>query len=120
MQPDKNDSALLQDNFNNDLQKERTSIDPEDASMQEMNYLLKEAELKAALQNNIERKKYAKYIFIMTCIWLFVCLSIVTLEACKIFEISDAVLITLITTTTANVLGFFILVLKYLFNTKLP
>ena len=34
------------------------------------------------------------------------------------FELSDTVLITLITTTTANVIGIFVFVVKYLFNPK--
>lgn len=34
------------------------------------------------------------------------------------FGLSDDVLITLITTTTANVIGIFVFVVKYLFNPK--
>lgn len=76
-------------------------------------------------QNLKERKKYAKYIFIMLCIWLFLMLTIIVLSGlprvpftCMKFELSETVLITLITTTTANVAAFFLVVTKNLFPTR--
>jgi len=40
----------------------------------------------------------------------------VVLAGVKLLSLSDTVLVTLITTTTASVFGFFLLVMKYLFN----
>jgi len=77
-------------------------------------------------QNRQERKKYAHHIFTLTCVWTFVIFLIVMASSLKCingieyfsFEISDKVLITLITSTTINFFGFFLLVVKYLFHTE--
>lgn len=68
-------------------------------------------------QNNEERKKYAGSIFKLTCTWAFLIFVIIFLQGFKIMFLSDKVLITLITSTTINFFGFFLLVVKYLFNT---
>ena len=74
------------------------------------------------LQNIHEREKYANRIFILICIFLgfsllIVILSGITICPCglKYLNLSDAVLITILTTTTANVLGLMIIVINYLF-----
>jgi len=70
-------------------------------------------------QNRVERKKYARHIFIFTCIWATLIFLIVIASGLKKysgFELSDKVLITLITSTTVNFFGFFLLVVKYLFH----
>ncbi|MEJ7586561.1 MAG: hypothetical protein WKI04_03255 [Ferruginibacter sp.] len=71
-------------------------------------------------QNISERKKYATKIFRLTVSWTTAIFFVIFLNgfAFHCFYISDKVLITLITTTTINFLGFFLLVTKYLFNTK--
>lgn len=83
---------------------------------------LKKEELKSKIQDREQRKEFAKKIFIFLCIYLFVVFSTVICSAvesdCMKFTLSDNVLITLLTTTTANMIGIFILVVKYLFNTK--
>lgn len=71
-------------------------------------------------QNRIERKKYARHIFIFTCIWATLIFAIVIGSGFGKqlgFALSDKVLITLITSTTLNFFGFFLLVVKYLFHT---
>lgn len=68
-------------------------------------------------QNNKERKKYAGWIFKLTCIWGCLIFVIVFLHGFRRMFLSDNVLITLITSTTINFFGFFLLVVKYLFNT---
>ena len=73
--------------------------------------------LKTLRQNNIERKKYAGRIFIFTCIWAVLIFLVVFLVGFKVVVLSDTVLVTLISTTTINFFGFFLLVVKYLFNT---
>lgn len=74
-----------------------------------------ELDLKNYAQNIELRNKYAKWIFIMVCIWLFIILSIICFQAVGCFNLSDAVLITLISTTTANVAIYFLRVIRYLF-----
>jgi hypothetical protein len=76
-------------------------------------------------QNREERKRYARHIFLFTCLWattIFIILILSGLKCIKDvkyfeFSLSDKVLITLITSTTVNFFGFFLLVVKYLFNT---
>lgn len=74
-------------------------------------------------QNRHERKKYARYIFLLTCIWATLIFLIVIAVGFGSdrrpfsFHISDTVLVTLISTTTINFFGFFLLVVKYLFYT---
>ena len=88
----------------------------------EISYLLKKEVLASLQQNNRERVKYAKWTFVLTFCWIFVVMGLVFLNGYhpkngKLLELSDSVIITLITTTTINVFGFFLLVIKFLFNT---
>ena len=69
-------------------------------------------------QNNEERKRYAKYIFGLTSVWAILIFVILFCVGFKKIYISDTVVITLITSTTINFFVFFVLVIKYLFNTK--
>ena len=84
-------------------------------------------------QNIKERKKYAEHIFWVLVVWLASILGILVLHCFRIeglylemgglyFEmknLSDVVLVTLITTTTANIAAFFLVVIKYLFPNKI-
>jgi len=73
-------------------------------------------------QNRIARKEYANKTFILTCVWgglIFIILFLNGFNAYG-FNLSDKVIITLATTTTINFLGFFLLVMKYLFHTGQP
>ena len=71
-------------------------------------------------QNNEERKRYAKYIFGLTSVWAILIFVILFCVGFKKIYISDTVVVTLITSTTINFFVFFVLVIKYLFNTKEP
>ncbi|PUZ27552.1 hypothetical protein GA0116948_103165 [Chitinophaga costaii] len=73
--------------------------------------------LRTLRQNNGERKKYARLIFLFTCLWAAMIFVILFLTGFKKVILSDTVLVALITTTTVNFFGFFLLVVKYLFNT---
>jgi len=74
------------------------------------------------LQNDIveqdknERKDYANVLFTVTIIWLFLVLGIFISVGRGILVYSDSVIITLLTTTTANVVGLVIIVANYLFK----
>ncbi len=74
------------------------------------------------LSTNIdERKKYARWIFILTCLWatcIFTIIFFLGFGQCLNFKISDSVMIALITSTTINFFGFFLLVIRYLFAVK--
>jgi hypothetical protein len=74
------------------------------------------AQLKRLLDDNKARKSFSVFIFAITILWMFLVLFIVIQCSRKKFILSDSVLITLITTTTANVFGFFYVVVNYLFN----
>lgn len=67
-------------------------------------------------QNVAARKRYAHRIFLITSGWLICVVAILALVGLKVFELSDSVLIALLGTTTVNVLGFFVIVIQYLFN----
>lgn len=79
---------------------------------------LKCEELECRKQDRAQRKVYADYLFIFLCIYMLIVLSVLYKSGCAQsgFELSDSVVITLITTTTANVIGIFVLVIKYLFK----
>ncbi len=87
-----------------------------------------EALIKGLVQDIKLRKAYANKIFVMMCIWLALILLIVILqgsggskfetqkmEYLLVFNLSETTVVTLITTTTLNVLAFFLVVTKYLF-----
>ena len=74
------------------------------------------AQLKRLLDDNKARKSFSIWIFVLTVLWMFLVLLIVIQCSRKVFFLSDGVLIALITTTTANVFGFFYVVVNYLFN----
>ena len=73
---------------------------------------------KDSAQDRSERKTYAGRIFRLLIGWLCVVASILFLRGFfkfTFFNLSDAVLMTLIGSTTASVVGIFIIVTKYLF-----
>lgn len=69
-------------------------------------------------QDREQRKTFSKWIFIFTCAYMAVTLAIVCLCALSVMRLSDAILITLLTTTLTEVLGMFAFVAKYLFHHK--
>jgi hypothetical protein len=75
-------------------------------------------ELESAKQDRAERKKYAFYIFWFLCSFLLIVLAIVIFITFKNNGLDNSVLITLMTTTSADIIGLFIIVVTYLFNTK--
>ncbi|SOD97111.1 hypothetical protein [Spirosoma fluviale] len=99
-----------------------------------------QAELASYLQDMHERRKFARYIFWMVALWLLGIFSVVVFKGLKSFktvmviklnetyrliadiafdfDLSDTVMVALITTTTINVAAFFLAVTKYLFPSK--
>lgn len=71
------------------------------------------------IQQNINlRRQYSDKIYTLNRCWLGFVAIIIIFSAIKCICLSDKVLITLLTTTTANIIGTLIIVLKYLFPNK--
>ena len=80
-------------------------------------------EIKDFIQDRDERKKYALRIFVLICAWIGLLFAVLALEAVGSprgwFHLNDSILLALIGGTTANVLGIFYIVTRYLFPRKL-
>ena len=76
------------------------------------------AHINSYKQDTKERKHYAEKTFEFLCAYMLaVFLLLIFAGSDHIdFHFSDSVIIALITTTTANVIGIFIFVMRYLFN----
>lgn len=111
----------LGDSLKRILKKKAHSPDPYSSQELQNNELRKLAEeLKDLRQDRDERKSYASKLYWLVLIWLVVILFILVLQGLRkfSFQLSDVVLVTLITTTTANVAAFFLVVVQYLFRPK--
>lgn len=97
-------------------------LQQEDLEQKQIETALKQHELIQRKAEHDQRVGYASKIFKLITFWLITILLIVIAagSGCKYFtlELSDKVLITLLTTTTVTVLGLFITVLKYIFGRK--
>lgn len=119
--------------FQDRLQNSQASSVDSDAASKEEEAELKEGRIheleKAALElqllkaqikkfedDNEGRREFSRNIFAVTVVWMFLVLMVVFLCASGRWHLSDSVLIALITTTTATVIGIFIIVANYLFN----
>ncbi|KAA0238968.1 MAG: hypothetical protein EDM74_05350 [Armatimonadetes bacterium] len=74
--------------------------------------------LKTLTQERSQRKAYAIAIFVVVCLWLIFVAIVVCVQLGKKDGLSDGVLITLLTTTTANVLGLWFIVGKYFYSVQ--
>ena len=79
---------------------------------------LKKEELESIRQDRRQRGKFSVSIFIFMGSYLLLVLVVLVLSGVKVLSISDAVLISLLSSTTADVIGIFIIVAKYLFYHK--
>lgn len=81
---------------------------------------IRKEELKGRVQDREQRKEFAIKIYHFLCFYLSAVLLLVILSATPLikFELTEGIIITLLTTTTANIIGIFILVVKYLFATR--
>ncbi|MCD8304054.1 MAG: hypothetical protein LUC86_04430 [Prevotellaceae bacterium] len=68
------------------------------------------------IQDREQRKKYASRIFWMICVYLVLILIVVFSCGWGLMALNDGVLMMLLGTTTANVIGLFAIVTKYLFH----
>ena len=114
---------------NEERQEEKTRLSKEDEerlrkeaeidALQTENDIRKE-ELKGKIQDREQRKEFAIKIYHFLCFYLSSVLFLIILSATPLIkvELTEAIIITLWTTTTANIIGIFILVVKYLFATR--
>ncbi|HYG15916.1 MAG TPA: hypothetical protein VEC12_09195 [Bacteroidia bacterium] len=102
--------------------KSASSIDAEakelDIKALKLKNKKKKLKLKALRQYFKARKQFAQHIFTLVCVWLFFILIIVVASGQKKLELSDTVLVALITTTTINVSAFLVIVANFLFPNK--
>lgn len=75
----------------------------------------KRERLEGERQNREQRKRYAKWLFSFICAYMIIALIILVLVGKECLTIHDSVLIAMLTTTTANVIGLFAIVARYLF-----
>ena len=77
---------------------------------------LKKEELESRRQDRRQRGRFSVWIFGFMGIYMLFILGILILAGCNVLIINDTVLISLLTTTTADVIGIFIIVAKYWFH----
>lgn len=75
-----------------------------------------EEDLAGKSQDRKQRGIFAMRIFGFVCFYMAAALTIVVLDGCCVLDISDTVLVTMLGTTTANVIGLFLVVAEYLFH----
>lgn len=75
-------------------------------------------ELESLKQDRQQRKVLSIALFIFMCVYMAVALLIVFLCGLFVMYLSDTVLVTLLTTTLADVIGIFSFVTKYLYHNK--
>lgn len=73
-------------------------------------------ELESRKQDRKQRGKFAKDIFRLICFYLGTVFVIIILKGCDVLRLDNTIINVLLTTTTANVIGIFIIVAKYLFH----
>lgn len=75
-------------------------------------------ELDGRKQDRIQRKEYANKIYALLCVYLVVVFTLLFFDGFGLTDLATPVLIAIVTTTTANIIGIFYFVAKYIFHTK--
>lgn len=76
----------------------------------------KREELESRKQDRKQRGRFSIWIFGFMGIYMILVLAGLYFVGCGVLSLSDTVLVALLTTTTADVIGIFIIVAKYLFH----
>jgi hypothetical protein len=103
------------------LPVDNVSDDADDCTTLEQLELLKgKAELDSFKSDIAGRKEYAKKIFVLTCLWVTGIYFLLLLQGFGLdrFRLSDNVLLAAIGSTTANIIGVFLIVTRYFFPRK--
>lgn len=85
-------------------------------TIQDVELELKKEELESRRQDRRQRGRFSVWIFGFMGVYMIFILVVLILSGCHVLRINDAVLISLLSTTTADVIGIFIIVAKYLFH----
>lgn len=72
--------------------------------------------LEGLRQDRAERKAFASKAYWMMCVYLFVVFVIIVLTGIHILHFDTTIIVTILTTTTVDVIGLFVFVMKYLFS----
>lgn len=73
-------------------------------------------ELEGKRQDRKQRGKFSIWIFVFMGAYMLSVVVVLILSGAEVLHLSDGVLISMMTTTTADVIGVFIVVAKYLFH----
>lgn len=83
-----------------------------------VNLSIKNEEYESKRQDRLQRGDFSYHIFSLLFLYIVSVMGIVIVVASGLAKLSDTVLCMLLGTTTANVIGIFNFVAKYLFHTK--
>src|ERR1700744_2632524 len=103
---------------------DNVSDDPDDCTTLEQLEILKgKAELDSFKQDTGERKRHAKNIFKLTCVWVAGIYLLLLFQGFGgvykwPFHLSDSLMLAAIGSTTANIIGVFYIVVRYFFPRK--
>lgn len=117
--------ALLSDEskIKEETEEIRTKLPKENpdtlmADFQRMKIEQLKEDIESLKQDREQRKRFSRYIFIFMCCYMSVSLVAVFLKGFGITDLSDGVIISLMTTSLASVIGIFNFVAKYLFHPR--
>ena len=121
------DKINLESSKNEPKQEERTEIKDDEIELirkrEEVKTMtvankIRNEELENRRQDRAQRKVYADNLFTFLCFYMILVFFILYKSGSlyNSFELSDSVIIALITTTTANIIGIFAFVVRYLFK----
>lgn len=122
------DKINLESSKNEPKQEERTEIKDDEIELirkrEEVKTMtvankIRNEELENRRQDRAQRKVYADNLSTFLCFYMILVFFILYKSGSlyNSFELSDSVIIALITTTTANIIGIFAFVVRYLFKT---
>jgi len=111
-------SRIPQERVDNTESKETVTLTDIEKEKSLVELHLRKEELEGKKQDRIQRKGYADKIFILLCVYLSAVMVLLYFNGFKLTTLEGSVLIAIVTTSAANVIGIFVLVAKYLFHTK--
>lgn len=112
--------SLLEASRSGETVEQNTAVTLSDIERQDkvLDLKLKKGQLESQEQDRKQRGQFAEKIFWAVVVYLVAALVIVYLIGARVFHMSDSVSITLLGTTTANVISLLVIVAKYLFHSK--
>jgi hypothetical protein len=100
---------------------ESASDDSDDCTtLEQLDILKRREEVRSHVQDREERKEHAHNIFVLTCSWVCAIYLLLLFQGFQYsgFRLSDSVMLAAIGSTTANIVGVFIIVVRYIFPKK--